>query len=214
MAARLPGQQRGGVAHVQPFADTAPPPTYGSAPPPSRASWSSVTCAIGLIGGEQMRHHAFQPQRRSAAKARQHGPSAQAPRPVGSSPCRSPDAPAICPASPHAALPNSSSCQGSQATTVSRCSTARALAAKHAADHQNLAHRGKARAPPRLLPRWSRPATARPRTHHRRRADSSDARSIGLHNRQQLRMRPGQFQQESIVVFKSLGANLHPAGTS
>jgi hypothetical protein len=101
--------------------------TWASSALSSWAKLLPVAAAVGFVGGEEVGHDALKLERRLGVETRQNGERVRrARRPGGSCRYRSrgerADEPASAPRHA-AAIPSSSSCQGSQTTAVRECRT-------------------------------------------------------------------------------------------
>ena len=214
--ARLAGEQRGGVADIEPLGEEA---RGGDAAQRFVEARELLLrhLAVGLVGGEEMRHHAFKPQRRAGTEAREDcgelaGPDALAAH-AGVD---------LKMDGQRAGLRAGGARGGLQFVELPELpgdgrelelNGGRGLAGKDAADDEHARvgtqgarddaffHAGDAQPP-------------RSGAHHGRSAESERvAVGVGLDDGEQFGVRRGEAGEKAEVFFESAGANLNPAGT-
>ena len=213
--ARLAGEQSGGIADVEPLGKEAGggDAAHGFV---EERELRLRDLAVGLVGGEQMRHDALKPERRTGAKVREDcGEAHSGRRPGGSCRCRFRDGWAMSPAAlPRrarrlrarrvAGLPR----DGRQLELNCGCG----LAGKDAGNDEHASLRAK-RARGNALFHAGDAEPLRSRAHGGRSAESQRvAVGVGLDDGEQLGMGSGEARKKTVVLFESAGANLNPAG--
>ena len=212
---RLAGEQRGGCADIEPLGEEA---CGGDAAHGFVEARKLLLCclAVGFVGGEEMRHHAFKAQRRAGTEAREDcgeiaGADALAAhagvdfKMDGTEPCCEPAARAA--ARQLVELPRLP-CDRSEL----KLNGGRGLAGKNAADdeHARLGAQGAGD------DAFFNTGNAEPFCPCANNGGSAErervAVGVGFDDGEQFGVRRGEAREKAKVFLESAGANLNPAG--